>query len=85
MDYHYTYRVEWSTNYDQYVGRCVEVHGLFESAPTAQQALGSDATSSWSIMHDRGSRSGRHRTNRAGWRNLRSSTASKVLWPKWWT
>jgi predicted HicB family RNase H-like nuclease len=39
MDYHYTYRVEWSTNYDQYVGRCVEVHGLFESAPTAQQAL----------------------------------------------
>ena len=36
---HYTYRVQWSTDDGAYLGRCLEFAGLFERAPTAQQAL----------------------------------------------
>jgi predicted HicB family RNase H-like nuclease len=36
---HYTYRVEWSMDTDQYIARCIEISGLFASAPTAQEAL----------------------------------------------
>ncbi|MGH3676506.1 MAG: type II toxin-antitoxin system HicB family antitoxin [Mycobacterium sp.] len=39
MGNHYTYRVEWSTDTEQYMARCVEITGLLASAPTAQQAL----------------------------------------------
>ncbi len=35
----YTYRVAWSTDDGAYVGRCLEFARLFETAPTAQQAL----------------------------------------------
>jgi predicted HicB family RNase H-like nuclease len=36
---HYTYRVEWSPDLGEYVGRCLEFKGLYGSAPTAQQAI----------------------------------------------
>ncbi len=39
MDNHYTYRVEWSADTQQYVGRCLEIKDLFCAGPTAQQAL----------------------------------------------
>jgi predicted HicB family RNase H-like nuclease len=39
MANHYTYRLEWSTDIQQYTARCVEITGLLASAPTAQQAL----------------------------------------------
>lgn len=39
MDNRYTYRVEWSTDTQQYMARCIEITGLLASAPTAQQAL----------------------------------------------
>lgn len=36
---HYTYRVEWCRDRQQYTARCVEITGLYATAPTAQQAL----------------------------------------------
>ncbi|GFG52401.1 toxin-antitoxin system HicB family antitoxin [Mycolicibacterium agri] len=39
MDTHYTYRVEWSEDSVQYFARCLEIDGLFATAPTAQEAL----------------------------------------------
>jgi hypothetical protein len=36
---HYTYRVKWSPDLGEYVGRCLEFKGLYGSAPTAQQAI----------------------------------------------
>jgi hypothetical protein len=39
MANHYTYRVEWSTDAEQYMARCMEITGLLASAPISQQAL----------------------------------------------
>lgn len=39
MERHYTYRVEWSDEQEQYTARCLEFAGMYVSAPTAQQAL----------------------------------------------
>lgn len=39
MANHYTYRVEWCADEDQYLARCVEISGFYASAPTAQDAL----------------------------------------------
>ncbi len=39
MANHYTYRMEWSTDLYQYMARCLEIKGLYETAPTAQEAL----------------------------------------------
>jgi predicted HicB family RNase H-like nuclease len=46
MRYHlrmnrYTYRVEWSSEYGEYVGRCLELPWLSQWAPTVQKAIGS--------------------------------------------
>jgi predicted HicB family RNase H-like nuclease len=38
MANHYTYRVEWSADSQQYTARCIEIKGIVASAPTAQQA-----------------------------------------------
>ena len=35
----YTYRVEWSPHYHQYVGACVELPHLRREAPTAREAV----------------------------------------------
>jgi predicted HicB family RNase H-like nuclease len=35
----YTYRIEWSPHYDEYVGSCIEVPSLRRQAPTAQEAI----------------------------------------------
>jgi hypothetical protein len=32
MANHYTYRVEWSTDAEQYMARCMEITGLLASA-----------------------------------------------------
>jgi HicB family len=39
MDNHYTYRVEWCMERQLYMARCLEIAGLWASAPTAQRAL----------------------------------------------
>ena len=36
---HYTYRAEWSPDYDNYVGVCIELPYLQRQAPTAPQAV----------------------------------------------
>ena len=36
---HYTYRVEWSTGNEEYLGRCLEFPQLFECASTPEQAI----------------------------------------------
>ena len=36
---HYTYRAEWSPEYGEYIGRCVEFPPLFRMAPTAGEAI----------------------------------------------
>jgi predicted HicB family RNase H-like nuclease len=35
----YTYRAEWSSEYGEYVGRCIELPWLSQWAPTMQQAM----------------------------------------------
>ena len=35
----YTYRVEWSRDYDEYVGVCVELPYMRREAPTAAEAV----------------------------------------------
>jgi len=35
----YTYRIEWSPLYDEYVGSCLELPFLRRQAPTAQEAI----------------------------------------------
>jgi predicted HicB family RNase H-like nuclease len=35
----YTYRAEWSAEYGEYVGRCLELPWLSKWAPTMQQAI----------------------------------------------
>ncbi|OBI14491.1 pilus assembly protein HicB [Mycobacterium sp. IEC1808] len=35
----YAYRVQWSPDYDQYVGVCIELPYLRREAPTAEQAV----------------------------------------------
>ena len=44
MRYHlkmnrYTYRVEWSSEYGEYGGRCLELPWLSQWAPTMQKAI----------------------------------------------
>jgi hypothetical protein len=44
MQYHrrmnrYTYRAEWSSEYREYVGRCIELPWLSQWAPTMQKAI----------------------------------------------
>lgn len=44
MRYHrsmnrYTYRAEWSSEYGEYVGRCLELPWLSQWAPTLQKAI----------------------------------------------
>ena len=44
MRYHlpmnrYTYRAEWSSEYGEYVGRCIELPWLSQWAPTMQKAI----------------------------------------------
>jgi predicted HicB family RNase H-like nuclease len=46
MRYHrsmnrYTYRVEWSSEYGEYVGRCLELPWLSQWGPTMQKAIAS--------------------------------------------
>ncbi len=41
---HYTYRVEWSPDYADYVGVCLELPFLVERAPTAHDAMTAIAT-----------------------------------------
>ena len=36
---HYTYRAEWSSEYCEYVGRCLELPSLPQSAPTMREAI----------------------------------------------
>ncbi|OBK48812.1 type II toxin-antitoxin system HicB family antitoxin [Mycobacterium sp. 1081908.1] len=36
---HYTYRVQWSREYGEYIGVCVELPYLRREAPTAEQAV----------------------------------------------
>ncbi|WAJ46028.1 type II toxin-antitoxin system HicB family antitoxin [Mycobacterium sp. Aquia_216] len=36
---HYTYRVEWSPDYDDYIGVCLELPFLHERAATAHDAI----------------------------------------------
>jgi predicted HicB family RNase H-like nuclease len=36
---HYTYRAEWSSEYGEYVGRCLELPWLSQWAPTMQAAI----------------------------------------------
>jgi predicted HicB family RNase H-like nuclease len=36
---HYTYRVEWSAEQSQYVGRCIEFPWMSRWAPTMQKAI----------------------------------------------
>ncbi|CQD06016.1 HicB family protein [Mycobacterium lentiflavum] len=36
---HYTYRAEWSPDYDEYIGVCLELPFLQERAPTAHGAI----------------------------------------------
>lgn len=36
---HYTYRVEWSPEQGQYVGRCIELRFLWHWAPTRPEAI----------------------------------------------
>ena len=35
----YTYRLEWSPLYDEYIGSCIEFPHVRRQAPTAQQAV----------------------------------------------
>ncbi|MGA8332748.1 MAG: toxin-antitoxin system HicB family antitoxin [Mycobacterium sp.] len=35
----YTYRAEWSSEYGEYVGRCIELPWLSQWAPTMQKAI----------------------------------------------
>jgi predicted HicB family RNase H-like nuclease len=35
----YTYRAEWSSEFDEYIGRCLELPWLSQSAPTLQEAI----------------------------------------------
>ena len=44
MRYHrtmnrYTYRAEWSSEYGEYIGRCIELPWLSQWAPTMQKAI----------------------------------------------
>jgi predicted HicB family RNase H-like nuclease len=46
MRYHrsmnrYTYRAEWSSEYGEYIGRCIELPWLSQWAPTMQKAIAS--------------------------------------------
>jgi predicted HicB family RNase H-like nuclease len=36
---HYTYRAEWSSEFCEYVGRCLELPQLSQSAPTLREAI----------------------------------------------
>jgi predicted HicB family RNase H-like nuclease len=36
---HYTYRAEWSSEFGQYICRCLELPWLSQSAPTMQDAM----------------------------------------------
>jgi HicB family len=36
---HYTYRAEWSPQYREYLGRCLEFPWLYEPAPTPHEAV----------------------------------------------
>ena len=36
---HYTYRAEWSRQYDEYVARCIEMPWLTHWAPTLRDAV----------------------------------------------
>ncbi|WP_343710166.1 type II toxin-antitoxin system HicB family antitoxin [Mycobacterium sp.] len=36
---HYTYRAEWSTEYHEYVARCLEFPDLSHRAPTVREAM----------------------------------------------
>ncbi|RRR43526.1 type II toxin-antitoxin system HicB family antitoxin [Mycolicibacter terrae] len=36
---HYTYRAEWSREYDEYVGRCIEMPWLTHWAPSMREAV----------------------------------------------
>jgi predicted HicB family RNase H-like nuclease len=36
---HYTYRVQWSPDYGEYIGVCIELPYLRREAPTAEQAV----------------------------------------------
>lgn len=38
-NHHYTYRVEWCAERQEYTARCLEISGLWAAAPTAQHAL----------------------------------------------
>jgi predicted HicB family RNase H-like nuclease len=35
----YTYRAEWSSEYGEYIGRCIELPWLSQWAPTMQKAI----------------------------------------------
>ncbi len=35
----YTYRVEWSPDYDEYIARCIELPSLSRRAPTVHEAI----------------------------------------------
>jgi predicted HicB family RNase H-like nuclease len=37
----YTYRAEWSSEYGEYIGRCIELPWLSQWAPTMQKAIAS--------------------------------------------
>ncbi|MGA7135422.1 MAG: hypothetical protein WBZ15_24350 [Mycobacterium sp.] len=37
----YTYRAEWSSEYGEYAGRCIELPWLSQWAPTMQNAIAS--------------------------------------------
>ena len=39
MESRYTYRLEWSEDRYQYSAKCLEIDGLYATAPTAQEAL----------------------------------------------
>ncbi|HET9874792.1 MAG TPA: type II toxin-antitoxin system HicB family antitoxin [Mycobacterium sp.] len=36
---HYTYRAQWSSEHDEYVGRCIELPRLTHWAPTMPEAI----------------------------------------------
>ena len=35
----YTYRAEWSSEFDEYIGRCLELPWLSQHAPTLKEAI----------------------------------------------
>jgi predicted HicB family RNase H-like nuclease len=37
----YTYRAEWSSEFGEYIGRCLELPWLSQRAPTLQEAIAS--------------------------------------------